>query len=47
MGGGGGLENFLIIPLKWGELIREGRLIKTELKRRLTVNISSLGFICD
>ena len=35
----GGLQNFLIIPLKWGELILgEGGLIKREVTRRFTVN---------
>ena len=34
-----GLQNFLIIPLKWGELILgEGGLIKREVTRRFTVN---------
>ena len=36
----GGLQNFLIIPLKWGELIlgEGGGLIKREVTRRFTVN---------
>ena len=35
----GGLQNFLIIPLKWGELILgEGGLIKREVTRRFTFN---------
>ena len=37
--GGGGLQNYLIIPLKWEELsLGEGGLIKRELTRRFTVN---------
>ena len=32
-GGGGGLQNFLIIPLKWGELILgEGGLLRGNLQ---------------
>ena len=35
----GGLQNFLIIPLKWGQLILgEAGFTKTELTRRSTVN---------
>ena len=31
--GGGGLQNFLIIPLKWGEhILREGGLLRGNLR---------------